>query len=496
MSSLPDFPELEEKIASLEKRLAKLKRARNSHIRICQLPAEVLVEILKSAQHTTDLYDEDRPWLTFDPSWSRIMLVCSYFRKIAARTPALWTVLDYEHGSSQWRRLCIKRSGNSPFFLRGAGCEAMNYLSKAQAADMHDFDNCAKKCASGLNDLAPQLRVLNVSLFEKPTGFFARNPTPAVFKITSLFMSGGQTPLVSLTLHGNGLSLCDPPLMPQLRFLYLDSIRTAYDMTPFVLLFGRTPVLEKLSIVDICITEQFGSVEPTEIVTIPEHDVTPSSLKFLIIDDTPAEASALARMLIPHQSGVAMRIIIKSWLQYDEDEDTDEEDPFETTELNDNYLSTYEAWRTHARNHGSAPISGSISYNVPYRAHYGINIRFESSDSTLSMTCSVRMNTTTSPLFDDVTTLHLIWHCDQLSFQENETVFVIDALTHLSHLRTLVLVEYNLVTTVHKVALKCWIETLPQLEHVQFVRCDSSTRPFMEELVAESLVRLVSWSDR
>jgi hypothetical protein len=494
MSTPPTFPELEEKIASLERRLARLKRARNSHIAICRLPPEILVEIFTVAQHPAadEPYDADRPWLTYDPRWSRIMLVCYYFRKLAARTPALWTVLDEHQGSWEWQRLCLVRHGNIPLFIRGNSSGAMKLLAKAQAAEMSN----AFKRAYLLHTHAPELRSLKLSLFE--TALDAeeyQQPRSARFAITDRFMGGGSTPLASLTLHGNGIELRDAPFMATLRCLRLDSMRTAYSLEPLVALFRNTPALEELYIIDICLTEHFGSVEATEVIPVPADHIVLSELKYLSIDDTPAEASALARMLIPYRAGIAVSLTVRSWLEYDEDEDTEDEDPFETTELNDNYLAAYEAWCMHARVNGSTSVPGTISFNVPYHSHRGLQIRFESSRSTLAMTCDVNMYTDARPLFNHITILRLVWNCEQLEDPQDAS-FSIDALFHLLHLRMLVLVNYDLTNPSEQATLKYWIEIQPELECVHFIRCDSGTRPFMEELLAESLVGEALWSDQ
>jgi hypothetical protein len=89
-----------------------------------RLPLEILVHIIKLVQRSPDsgpgLWSSDRPNYPFplggalgediyDPKWYSIMLVCSYLRIVAVRSPALWSFID-----TRWPRafidLCVSRT--------------------------------------------------------------------------------------------------------------------------------------------------------------------------------------------------------------------------------------------------------------------------------------------------------------------------------------------------------------------------------------------------
>jgi hypothetical protein len=89
-----------------------------------RLPLEILVHIIKLVQRSPDsgpgLWSSDRPNYPFplggalgediyDPKWYNIMLVCSYLRIVAVRSPALWSYID-----TRWPRtfinLCVSRT--------------------------------------------------------------------------------------------------------------------------------------------------------------------------------------------------------------------------------------------------------------------------------------------------------------------------------------------------------------------------------------------------
>jgi hypothetical protein len=110
---------------------------RNDGPPVFQLHPEIIVEIFGWLQHRQGtMRNNNCPWKTYDPEWTRVMAVCRLFRDIAVGVLSLWTTLDYEKSSDAWRQLCLARSGAAALAIHGHGPSATKYLSRACTAHL------------------------------------------------------------------------------------------------------------------------------------------------------------------------------------------------------------------------------------------------------------------------------------------------------------------------------------------------------------------------
>lgn len=278
------------------------------------------------------------------------------------RTPALWTILTYPPTSADWQRLRVERHGNAPFYIRGETAHSLEHLGEARSAHVHDF-------AEGPSDLdcpTPALRVLDASLYQEK---YVYEVEPPLLRITFAFLGGCCVSLVRLKLSGDGFSLDNAPPIPALLHLELSSVRTGYDLASLTNLISNAPALQEIALTSILVTEHLGSVDPAEIIPIPAASLNLPSMRRLFMKDTPAEVSALVRLILSSGSTIGSIIGVQPWIEYEKDDE--DEDPVPATELNVNHAAIYQTWRTAALAHGSTEITGEMRLRVPYRACRG-----------------------------------------------------------------------------------------------------------------------------
>lgn len=483
MPSYRALNERDDEIASLEKRLSTLKRIRNAFQPICLLPTEILVQILQFVQHIGDVYDPDRPWRTYNPEWVRSMLTCHHIRRVAIASAILWTVLDFENLSVGSYDLAMTRSQNALLYIHTHSPDGLKHLERTASAHLRNFTT---NDHSPVNYPAPSLRTLKLSLRG------VENPS---FGITSQLLGGGHVSLVSLVLQGYGITLKTTPFLPTLAYLKIESIRTSYDLLSFSGLLEHVPALRNLHISGLYLQDNHDSVDPRQVIPIPQISGALPMLKQLTLDDKLAEVSATIRILSQFAATCDANVRVTTLADSDDDGlDADEVEA--AMMMNANHALIYENWLQSGPTRGKRRITGSISYDVPYDPQFGVGMRFTCEGApaaTLSIRCII---TTPTPLLNNVTVLRLFWHGEQ--FQDSTYLNSFDTypIWHLPNIEELMLIQFDLALIHQQAPLKAWIaRQTPRLRSVQFMRCERETRPFMQELLAESLVGEVSWSD-
>jgi hypothetical protein len=451
----------------------QLKRARNAQAPICQLPIEILVRIITCLQHTGDCWDEDRPWRSYYPRWSRAMLTCAHFRETIVHAPVLWTILDYEQASPKWLQLCVERHGDVPLFIHGHSGVSWEHLSRARSAHLRHLEN-----PTSLDFPAPALRVLKASCYS----------TATVFYITPQLLGGNCTRLVSLKLRGNRFYLSNPLPMPALRYLELSSIHTSYDLLPLLQLLVNAPALQELQVTCLFLLHEFALEDPTRMIPIPPTPFELPHLQRLQITDTPAEASALVRMLLPAQAHADTHIRVDRWARHGEDD---------ARQFSENHAIIHQAWRARTT---SMNRTGEMRIRVPYRTNDRTAIALACSDDShehdLFITGDIGDVSAgyLSFLLADVHALHLDW--DRYRGQDHEQdTYDFGVLRCLQHLDTLSAVHFDLEATFQRNLLKKWIRNCRTQIRVRLVDCSSQSKVFVQELLDESTVSEVTWVD-
>jgi hypothetical protein len=473
MPSSVGFIGLEYEIFLLEKKLVELKRSRNSYMRVCSLPPEILVQVFAWLQHIRCAPNHARPWKTYDPRWSRIMAVCKHFRDVALRAPTLWTIIDYENNSPQWKDLCIARSGDAALFLHAHSSGALKYFHRARSARVP----ADAEIASVLNAApAPKLRTLKLRSYLEEND----EDNDAAFALTSRFLGGHVTHLVSLILHGGRIFLYDAPPMPALRYLDIDRITLNAGMESLWLLLKATPALEDLSIVNICLGDEDWRPEVADaVVAIPTTEyIALSCLKHLTLVDAPAELSALMRMICTTGPLQTTDVIVKAPHDFDdsggEESDEEDEEDEEALQLNINHILIFDRWMDTIPEHALSKVKGSASLNVPYTIQDGVTLRFTSEDwpgSSLIMTCDID-DAVQNRLLDCVEVLRLVYQVASLDDGQSRDVFNAPNIRNLHNLQGLELMHFNFTTEECASLKTCLHDRQGRIKYVNLIGCD------------------------
>jgi hypothetical protein len=121
--------EIDARILVLETELTELRARRNTFAPLCQLPAELIVRILKTVQRPTISPEATILQLNWEPSnlqWCRFIAVCRYIRAVALGETELWSFIDLQDYSDKsvsaglWLDTCIKRAGMHDLVVRAA----------------------------------------------------------------------------------------------------------------------------------------------------------------------------------------------------------------------------------------------------------------------------------------------------------------------------------------------------------------------------------------
>jgi hypothetical protein len=137
--------DIDAQIEDLLQRLSNLRKRRNSLTKLCRLPTELIVHILKLSQRPEDPPDASiytYSWEAFDYSWTRLAMTCSYVWNIAVKEPELWTFIQYHSKGKSRTEDSIRYAIQSPLHVRAVNdtkkdkvnAWAVQYLPRARAA--------------------------------------------------------------------------------------------------------------------------------------------------------------------------------------------------------------------------------------------------------------------------------------------------------------------------------------------------------------------------
>jgi hypothetical protein len=226
---------------------------RNSYTLLCQLAPEILGRILLFAQVGAEgAHIVRAPWIDFDPSWTRWMLVCRHVREVAVGTPMLWTFLFLSKRrelNTEWWYLCVSRAKNYPLEFvvdydidRRLGPREAFLRAHWNRALRMDLDYRSSFQRGIKVDVLPkvqfpQLEYLRVIAYMN--------------NLTAQFLGGISTTLTHLELHMLSSVIQGAPRLPALRTLKLvvkDIGGSQTHPRHFAMLLLGAPALEALSI--------------------------------------------------------------------------------------------------------------------------------------------------------------------------------------------------------------------------------------------------------
>jgi hypothetical protein len=460
---------------------------RNDGPLVFQLHPEIIVEIFGWLQHQQGtVRDDDRPWKTYDPEWTRVMAVCRVFRDIAIGALTLWTTLDYQKSSDAWRQLCLARSGAAALAIHGHGPSATKYLSRARTAHLREIGESAYR----LLEPAPTLRILKLALF---LDVWSKKTT---LSINTDLLGGHLHSLVSLNLCGARIHLHQPPSMPTLRHLEVNGVLLIDGMHSLGRLLNNTPALEHLLTFELFVTATLESIAPTETLSIPEPPVALPQLASLTTDDGAAVLAALLRMLSQPQT-LTMQLDVHPMHDFDVSDVSDS--PY-TTHWGDsttlNYSLIFNTWLASVPTPKLSKIKGTASADVPYIPQHGSFFELTCDTAKLCVPCDVEVSeAAAAPICDYLHILHLVCRPDAWRADAMAEVLNLPSIKRLEHLDTFVLSRYSTACPVEHSYLRSWLAEHGTIQQVHFQECAPHTRAFMSALQSDGLVPKVSWSD-
>jgi hypothetical protein len=140
--------------------LAQAKQHNESTLLI-SLPSELIGHILRlrligpPRSRSTDVHEshafvnaEDA--LTVDPTWTRMMLVCSHIRSVALGDPVLWSYIDCAVFTRHWIDICLRRAGAYPLVLINVDIQNNRITYRSKNEDR-------------MIEIMPQARLINLA---------------------------------------------------------------------------------------------------------------------------------------------------------------------------------------------------------------------------------------------------------------------------------------------------------------------------------------------
>jgi hypothetical protein len=474
-----EFDEIDARIRALESEIRELKRRRNSITPIFRLPSEILVTIIQHVQNESKAYED--VFSKFDHSWVRIMLVCQHLRTVAVQTPTLWTVIDHNSRSAEWRDVCHQRSATAPLHIQTSYKKHVVQWERAVVAHV---GRLPKVDVSQIT--APLLRVLRLS---------APNENDS-FCVTSILLNTTFKSLVYLHLKGLGVSLQtdETVSLPCLRYLKLESTRIDYNLDQLAHLLRHAQSLEHIIMSRLCLAEGSQAVAADEVIPISSA-VTLPRLRGLYIDDAPAEVWALLRLMSLPQSTLCisvMRVAMTLQTQWTIQ-----------TDIVDHFLNFY-----HQMLRTPEPPTSTVRYSFEPGNESSLGtITFGDSDEArqeiLSSTfgsfstsfCTIRIEPDgPHPALDRVSTLHIHCKIGQLSFVDLDRRH---GVCFLEAIHTVVLEGLQANQTGTAASIQNWIKSRGgRIKCVKLIECHEGTERFAEELRLGGLVPVVAWSPK
>jgi hypothetical protein len=478
MPALLTIDDIDERIRALEAELLELRQRRNSFAPICRLPPEILAAVFGHLQHIGEARGRFSTELSVDCAWSRVMLACRHFREVAVQTSTLWSVIDYRQDPQEWMYLCLRRSENTLISVRGNCPDVAEHAERVHSAQL-----IGTEAAKALLTVStPALKLL--SLYGDDGQDVPLVIAPALFHQSS-------ATLVSLKLEGTGVSLDDGPSLPSLRRLELKSIRTGINFDALSRFLAQLPALEELVTRYFYLMESLVAVNANEVMAVPDRVSLPN-LQELFVEDTPAEAWALLRLIPPPHSALGVSLTHIS--------------NFSTPELllSMNHMHAFESWlafsRRHVwsttdRMHGCARLDHAYTPLTLAIITFGnvASVEQFGRQGESSCFCSLRCTPTGAhPLLDQIVTLHLRGNEDHgVPYEDLDSAYGVQCLKALD---TLLLEHLRQNDADRMNVIRLWIGTRQgKIKKVCFVNCHSAIQKHADELRDEGAVPDVVW---
>jgi hypothetical protein len=454
--------------------LADLKEQRNSLARACSVPSEILVDIFKLVQHRVHNYDENRPWNTFDRNWDRVMIVCRRFRDVAAQAAVLWSYIDYEDHSPEYRALCFQRSGTHNLCIYDSnGSSAVEYFPMARVRSVV-IDRVGR--SELLQFPAPHLRY-----FELYYGF---NEDGDRIDVNNSLLGGMNLQLLNLSLRG--VYARQVPVMSSLRRLVFDWVFMPGGPDVLRHLFEQIPVIE-----EVCLANCMVLLPPEYFQTRPSPVDLPYLQSLCIVGEPDVVSACLCILPLPR---LAMGLQVKlSTLPETED-----------AYLRPDHAHIFQNWLDFTKHQSEAAglTEGTLirTSDRPVIVHYGgdevpCNDFSCRSPSFCHISCLL---SGPHPVLDPVTAFHLVDNTEldarhepfDRSLDEDLQACVLPNVQDL-------LVEGSAADLAHPdvvPAIMRWIlNQSNRIRRVRFLGCNTVMWTLAEELQQQQLVPVVSW---
>jgi hypothetical protein len=242
---------------------------------ICRLHPEILTQIFLSLQVGHSRLPTGA--ISYTPEWTRIMLVCRYFRHIALEMPILWTVLNSD-ARQEWTVLCLEHARSAPLRVRykgGVGSEHLAAILNSRAIGGHDFSTHTLEIVNDARGVAcPNITSLGWPI--------------SLHSLVCLELSSPEASLASLSSN--------PPSMPSLRYLKLVRTQVDWALKRVVWFLNNTPGLEEVFIQELSL--ESSTVSAYQAVSTQDiGKVALPALRILYILDTVDVAAAMLRLL-------------------------------------------------------------------------------------------------------------------------------------------------------------------------------------------------------
>jgi hypothetical protein len=254
--------EIDAEIGVLERKLADMRRLRNSLMYICRLPVEIMVVIYRHVQlteqqparHIQRIHDksyEDDPidhifvsklvYPRIPTTWIAFMLACVSLREIAVQARELWRHVQVP-SSSQWVKLCLVRSVDLPLHLYACFPSDRSGDSVSQD-DMNIFFSCTSRAMDAFVEVGSSFEnAVFTTRFRDALNQhcghlqrFRMLSWDEQYSVTDKFLGGKSTSLTTLQLHVE--SVTSWPKLPHLINL---SVRTKSTASMRVVISGLT----------------------------------------------------------------------------------------------------------------------------------------------------------------------------------------------------------------------------------------------------------------
>jgi hypothetical protein len=451
------------------------KHGQNALLPICRLPPEIVVAIITYVQRRSWSFDD--LFVRFNRSWVRIMLVCRYFRKLAIQTPVLWTVVSYNERSERWRNLCIERSQTAPLCV---------YSRTALPPDQWK-----------------KVRIAQLVLRSGETDNAFRYPAPLLQELKiggSITVSTALLHSVAMSLrllHLSSLKTCpildDTLSLPSLRHLEVSLTRFSYSLHKFTHLLKCAPMLDTLFINRLYLLDELWQfVDADETILIPQP-VTMPNLRLLQIENPPAEAWALMRLILaplatlsveilwlgiePHHQWTSQGCIVDHWMKCSRGT---------LSVSNTECLSGI----IHFHPFEDEPNFGTITFT------YSLDTTSVSGQTSL---CTINCNVDgPHPLLDLIKTLRLD-RAKLTQFASWKDLQLTSGAQYLPNVHTLVLegLRGDEGEREGMASVKEWIgHRADQIKHVRFIKCYEDSKRLAMELQGEGLVPDIVWCSK